>query len=101
MNAAGDLVRRIRDMFGGPDELDSEPSFEVELTGDEPGGYDFGIWLSDEVAHRRSAKVDRVLRRLSREKGVEEIIREDREMILVKAPNWSAEDLDSWLAQRL
>lgn len=31
---AVDLIRRIREMFGDADELDSEPPFEVEETED-------------------------------------------------------------------
>lgn len=88
-------------MFGDRGALESEPLFEIEETGDEPGGYDYEIWLSDEVAHIRSAKVDRLLRKLAREEGVEEVIREDREMILVRAPKWSAEDLEAWMAYRI
>lgn len=98
---AVDFIRHIRGMFGDLDMPESEPLFEIEETGDDPGGYDYEIWLSDEVAHTRSAKVDRVLRKLSREEGVEEVIREDREMILVRAPKWSAEDLETWMAYRI
>lgn len=68
---------------------------------DEPGGYDFEIDLGDEVASERSAKVDRLVRKLSRENGVSEVLREDREVILVRAPAWTAEALEAWVAQRV
>ena len=46
-----------------------EPPFEIEEVRDEPGGYDFEIGLSDEIAHVYSFKVDWLVRRLSRQAG--------------------------------
>lgn len=84
------------------DELaEEEPLFEVEDVRDEPGGYDFEIDLGDEIAHERSAKVDRLVRKLSREDGVHEVLREDREIILVRAPSWSIDQLETWFSRRI
>lgn len=44
---------------------------------------------------------DRLVRKLSREDGVHEVFREDREIILVRAPSWSADALESWISPRL
>jgi hypothetical protein len=80
---------------------EAEPLFEIEEIRDERGGYDFEIGLSDEIAHTQSAKVDRLVRKLSGEKGVTEVLREDRDRILVRAPAWSLDTLETWISQRL
>lgn len=101
-----DYARRLIDNLNGPGEntdalMEPEPLFEVEDVRDEPGGYDFEIWLSDEIAHVWSLKVDWLVRRLFREEGIIEAYREDREVILVRAPSWSADALDAWFGRRL
>ena len=73
----------------------------MDEVNDESGGYDFEIGLSDEIAHVYSFKVDLLVRKLSREGGVLEVLREDRDLILVRAPSWSAGELETWLAPRL
>lgn len=78
-----------------------EPAFEIEDVRDEPGGYDFEIGLGDEIAHERSADVDRLVRELSGEDGIHEVLRDDRELILVQAPSWSIDALQTWIAQRI
>lgn len=50
--------------------MPQEPLFEIEDVRDEPGGYDSEIGLGDEIAHARSADVDRLVRDLSREDGI-------------------------------
>ncbi|WP_224046864.1 hypothetical protein [Arthrobacter sp. NicSoilB4] len=61
----------------------------------------FEIGLGDEIAHERPADVDRLVSELSREDGIHEVLRDDRELILVRAPSWSSGELESWLAPRL
>lgn len=96
------LIDRLNDVDGGIAEtVEPEPPFEIEEVRDEPGGYDFEIGLSDEIAHVYSLKVDWLVRRLSSKAGILEAYREDREVILVRAPSWSAGELESWLAPRL
>ena len=96
------LIDRLNDVDGGTAETaEPEPPFEIEEVRDEPGGYDFEIGLCDEIAHVYSFKVDGLVRKLSREGGVLEVVREDRELILVRAPSWTAGELESWLAPRL
>jgi hypothetical protein len=101
-----DYALQLIERLNGPKKstvalMETEPPFEIEEVHDEPGGYDFEIGLSDEIAHVYSLKVDWLVRRLSREGGILEVIREDRELILVRAPSWSAGELESWLAPRL
>jgi hypothetical protein len=101
-----DHARRLIDQLNGPDEdtgwlTEPEPPFEIEEIRDEPGGYDFEIGLSDEIAHVYSFKVDLLVGKLSRQDGVIEVFREDREVILVRAPSWSTSELESWLGPRL
>ncbi|UEL29913.1 hypothetical protein [Pseudarthrobacter sp. L1SW] len=78
-----------------------EPILEVEDIRGEPGGYDFEIGLSDELCHERSADVERLVRELSGAEGVNQVLHEDRDMILVRAPSWNTEMLEGWFLQRL
>jgi hypothetical protein len=101
-----DYTLRLIERLNGPTEvtdapMEEEPPFEIEEVRDEPGGYDFEIGLSDEIAHVYSLKVDGLVRKLSRQAGILEALREDRELILVRAPSWSAGDLEAWLAPRI
>lgn len=96
-----ELIGELREGGGPAEAMVPEPAFEIEEVGDEPGGYDFEIGLSDEIAHVHSRKVDGLVRQLSREDGVLEVLREDRELVRVRAPSWSAETLELWLAPRL
>jgi hypothetical protein len=95
-DAMEDYALRLIERLNGPEKnavelMEAEPPFEVEEVRDEPGGIDFEIGLSDEIAHVNSLKVDWLVRKLSHEGGVLEVFREDRERILVRAPTWSAE----------
>ncbi|MDP9982577.1 hypothetical protein J2W14_001969 [Pseudarthrobacter oxydans] len=93
------LIEQLGTAAGDTAEgLEPEPPFEIGDVRDEPGGYDFEIGLGDEIAHERSADVDRVVRKLSREDGILEVLREDRELILVRAPSWSLGALQTWIS---
>lgn len=83
------------------EEGEPEPLFEVVDTSDEPGGYNLEINLGEEVAQERSRKVDRWVRELARGDGVHEASREDREIILVRAPSWSVAELEAWVGRRI
>ncbi len=101
-----DYTLRLIERLNGPTEvtdapMEEEPPFEIEEVRDEPGGIDFEIGLSDEIAHVYSLKVDGLVRKLARQDGILEAVREDRELILVRAPSWSAGDLEAWLAPRI
>jgi hypothetical protein len=105
-DAMKDYALSLIERLNGPENnavelMEAEPPFEVEEVRDEPGGIDFEIGLSDEIAHVYSLKVDWLVRRLSSKAGILEAYREDRELILVRAPSWSAGELESWLAPRL
>jgi hypothetical protein len=80
---------------------EAEPLLEIEDIRDEPGGYDFEIGLSAELAHGRSRDLDRLVSELSGEDGVKKVLREDRDMVLVRAPSWSADKLETWILRRL
>ena len=96
------LIEQLNGSDGGAAEpMVPEPAFEIEDVRDEPGGYDFEIGLGDEIAHERSADVDRLVRELSREDGIHEVFREDRELVLVRAPSWSIDALQRWMARRI
>lgn len=71
------------------------PAFEIEDVRDEPGGYDFEVGLGDEIAHERSVEVDRLIRELSREDGIHEVFREDRELVRARGgrQRWDAAGL--------
>ena len=99
---ARDLIGELNGAAGGAaGTMEPEVPFEIEDVRDEPGGYDFEIGLSDETAHERSADVDRLIRELSREDGIHKVLREDRELILVRAPSWNTDALRTWIAQRI
>jgi hypothetical protein len=96
------LIKQLNEGDDGIAEAGVQgPPFEIEDVRDEPGGYDFQIGLGDEIAHERSADVDRLVRELSGEDGVYEVHREDRELILVQAPSWSIDALQAWICCRL
>ena len=78
-----------------------EPILEVEDIRGEPGGYDFEIGLSDELCHERSGDVERLVHELRGAEGVKQVLREDRDVVLVRAPSWSTEMLEGWFLQRL
>ena len=99
---ARELIEQLNEGGGGTAEtMEPESPFEIEDVREEPGGYDFEIGLGDEIAHERSAEVDRLVRELSGEDGVNEVLREDREIILVRAPSWSVDALQTWISRRV
>lgn len=99
---ARELIERLnRPMEGAVEAMEPEPLFEVEETSDEPGGYNFEVGFGDEVAHERSDEVDRLVLELAGEYGVHEALREDREIILVRAPSWSKDELQAWISRRI
>lgn len=105
-DAMEDYALSLIERLNGPEKnavelMETEPPFEIEEVRGEPGGYDFEIGLSDEIANVYSLKVDWLVRRLSSKAGILEAYREDRELILVRAPSWSAGELETWLAPRL
>lgn len=89
------------DSNAGEETVEPEPLVEIDDIRDEPGDYDFEIGLSDELAHPRSAEIDRLIRKLSSEDGVKDVLREDRDLILVRAPSWSADALRTWITRHI
>jgi hypothetical protein len=99
---AREIIQQLNEAEGTPAKPPaSEPLVEVEDLRNQPGEYDFEIGLSDELAHTRSADVDELVHALLREDGVKEVLREDRDMILVRAPSWSTDALETWILRRV
>lgn len=86
------LIAKLR----GEDEkvpvVVEEPLVEV---GEEDGVFDIG--LHEEIAHEHSRKVDRMVKDLTAQPGIDSAYREDREVVLVTAPDWDAERLERWV----
>ena len=93
------VIRRLR----GQDQVAvAAPEPLVEVV-EEDGVFDVG--LHEEIAHEHSRKVDRMVKDLATQPGIVTAHREDREMLLVTAPDWNAERLErrvtDWLKARL
>lgn len=73
-----------------------EPLVEVE-TGNDADDRVFDVGLREDLAHEHSRQIDRMVKELRAQPGVASVIREDREMLLVSAPEWNAGDLEQWL----
>jgi hypothetical protein len=73
-----------------------EPLVEV---GEDDGVFDVG--LHEEIAHEHSRKVDRMVKDLAAQPGIDSAYREDREVLLVTAPGWDAERLERWVVDWL
>jgi hypothetical protein len=87
------VIGRLR----GQDEADvAEPEPLVEVGSDDDDGV-FDVGLREDVAHEHSRKVDRLVAELAQQPGIISAFREDREVLLVTAPDWDAEDLQRWV----
>lgn len=80
-----------------------EPLVEVDdlSNGRSDERYDFEVNVQEEIAHEHSALVDSMVRALAEEPGVSEAFREDRERVLVTAPDWSGPRLANWFTSYL
>lgn len=78
-------------------EVEKAPVVEEPLVevGEEDGVFDVG--LHEEIAHEHSRKVDRMVKDLAVQPGIDSVYREDREVVLVTAPDWDAERLERWV----
>lgn len=79
-----------------PAEQEPEPLVEIVL---EDGEFD--VSLREDVAHEHSRAIDRMVKELRALPAVRAAHREDHEVLLVRAPAWSTDDLHSWLAEWL
>jgi len=93
----------IIDALNGADEedaADDEPVVEVDDLGEDAvRGREFEVALREDVAHEHSRTVDRLVKKLAAEEGVTRAFREDREILLVTAPNWDADRLRDWVVR--
>lgn len=96
----GQLVAAQVPVVADP-QVEAEPEVEVEDIRAEGWDYDFEVSLGEEIAHDRSDEVEELVEVLAREQGVEQVVREDREVIFVDAPSWSAEQVHAWFTVRL
>jgi len=76
--------------------VEEEPLVEVD---EDDGVVDVG--LHEENAHEHSRQVDRMVEDLAARPGVDSAFREDREVVLVAAPDWDAEQLERWVTDWL
>jgi hypothetical protein len=98
-----DLTRPARHVIarlGGDDaeEADADEPL-VEVDGPDHGQFDVSVL--EEIAHERSRLVDQLARALGEQPGVLEAFREDRERLIVRAPDWDAEQLQTFVADYL
>lgn len=77
---------------------EEDPLVEVGCDGDD-GVFDVG--LHEKIAHEHSRKVNRMVKDLVTQPGILSAHREDREVVLVSALDWDAEQLEQWVANWL
>lgn len=99
--ARGTIDYLCRPAESAPEAGSPEPPFEAVDTSGGPACYNLEIGLGEEVVHSRSNDIDRLVRKLSGQDGVDEALREDREIIPVRAPSWGKDRFQAWAAQRL
>ena len=100
-NVEPDALRRWRELWLGMD-----PAHEAELerlsrpleayaveTIDDPR-FTHQVSFDDVISHRQGRRIARLVEALAAEPGVEEAVHEDREIVLVRAPEVSATDLE-------
>jgi hypothetical protein len=88
---------------GEEEELaEDEPIVEVEDLGeDELRGRELEVSLREDIVHEHNRVVGRMIKALKQEDGITRVIREDREVLLVATPDWSASRLQKWVAAYL
>ncbi|MEX5259963.1 hypothetical protein [Kocuria sp. CPCC 205263] len=91
------VITRLRGESEPVPVAEEEPLVEVEE--EEDGVFDIG--LHEEIAHEHFRKVDRMVKDLTTQPGIVSAHREDREMLLVTAPDWDAEQLEQWVTDWL
>lgn len=94
---AADVITELRGENEPVPVAEEEPLAEVGS--DDDGVFDVG--LHEEIAHEHSRKVDRMVKDLAAQPGIVSAHREDREMLLVTAPGWDAEQLERWVTDWL
>ncbi len=93
--AATSLIRTLRGQPGAATVMEQEePVVEVEVLEDDD--YDFEICVRDQIAQEHSSLVDQLATALEQQAGVSEAFREDRERLLLRAPDWTVGRLESW-----
>lgn len=106
-SADKDLALRVRAFIdqlqrAGKNISDDDPLVEVEDLGGHPlRGRELEVALREDIAHRHSRTVDRLVKNLMKEQGITEVIREDREVLLVATDSWDADRLEEWVSQYL
>jgi hypothetical protein len=84
------------------DAAGDEPFIEVEDLGADPQrGRELELSLREDLAHRHTQVVDRMVRNLAKEDGITGVIREDREVVLVATATWQPARLHEWATRYL
>ncbi|APX03199.1 hypothetical protein [Arthrobacter sp. QXT-31] len=81
---------------------EDEPLVEVEDLGDDAlRGRELEVALREDIVFEHNRVVGSMLKALKQEDGITRVIREDREILLVVTPTWSATQLQEWVATYL
>jgi hypothetical protein len=107
-DAMAEYARRLIEQLNRGDQPDDEemaedePLVEVEDLGDdELRGRELEVALREDIVFEHNRVVGRMLKALKQEDGIARVIREDREILLVATPTWSAGQLQDWVARYL
>jgi len=76
----------------------SAQPYSIEQFG-EPEGFDYELYFDEEVAWDEEARVAEFVRQLQVTEGITEAIHEDREKVLVNAPDLTADQFRQLVAQ--
>jgi hypothetical protein len=75
--------------------LDAE---ELEEVGPDASGtgFELSVRIEQNITHDRPEIVDIFVHDLRREDGIDAVLREDREVVLVRSASWDAAAVETW-----
>lgn len=86
----------VTHLSGGGTLVAGSPEPLVAAARASGGDDEWELALSDEVAFEHSGLVDEMVAALRQEPAIEDVSREDRETILLRASGWTQESLEAW-----
>lgn len=96
----GAVIDNLNQVASGIRE--DEPLVEVEDLGQDPRrGRELELSLREDIAHKHTRVVGRMVKDLAKEDGVTGVIREDREVLLVATVTWETTRLHEWVTRYL
>jgi hypothetical protein len=98
-----DLTRQARHVIarlegGDAEQADTDEPL-VEVDGPDHGQFDVSVL--EEIAHERSSLVEQLIGALKKQPGVLEAFREDRDRLVVRAPDWDLGQLRKFVTDYL